>query len=227
MDTIQKFDCKHEEIVVICDYVQMSMGRDLKDFTAFSPKFDEKYLAEFKTKNEAMNKVIFPAEKTKELKIITARLYAVMDKLHALLDQLDGYIKLAKDAVPLSVKDFGITYLKQKIRRRDAEGTLKGLQQVNSNVKTYQEPLAAQGLTIEKINQLNTAFLEIDAENQKQYEKVSARRLLTAENIRLFNDMYDQMMEICNVGKILYKKTQKEKLPDYTFSYLKKKVRVS
>lgn len=242
METRKKFDCKHEELVVICDYVQTSFQRDLADFTAFSPKFNAVYLADFKKKNEEMNKIIFPAEKTKELKTITARLYANMDKLIAPLDRLEGYVKLAQGTdsqsipdedgedlqfVPLSPADFGVTVLKQKIRSRDAEGTLKNLQQVNSNIEKYRQPLTAQGLTPVIINQLKTAFPEIDTDNQKQYQIVSNRRILTAENINLLNTLYNQMMEICEIGKTLYKKTQKSKLPDYTFAYLKKKVRIS
>ena len=226
MGTIKKFNCKNEEIVVICDYIQTSMERDLADFTAFSPKFNKDYLEDLKNKNEAMNKVIFPQEKTKELKVITARLYANMDKLLDALARLEGYIKLAKDAVPLSANDFGINVLKQSIRARDAEGTLKWLQQVNSNIEKYYEKLVIQGLTPTMTEQFSSAFSEIDTDNQKQYEIISARRILTDENIKLLNDLYDQFMEVCQIGKMLYRKTQKAKLPDYTFAYLKKKVRI-
>lgn len=238
METRKKFDCKHEELVVICDYVQSSIQRDLADFTAFSPKFNAAYLANFKAKNEAMNKIMFPQEKTKELKVVTARLYANMDKLLAPLDRLEGYVVLAQkqegevddedmQPFPLSVSDFGITVLKQKIRTKDAEGTLKGLQLINSNLEKHGGLLRQQGLPPAIIAQFKAAFPEIDADNQKQYEIVSSRRLLTTENINLLNTLYDQMMEICKIGKTLYKNTQKSKLPDYTFAYLKKKVRIS
>ncbi|MCL2132298.1 MAG: hypothetical protein FWH36_07610 [Lentimicrobiaceae bacterium] len=209
MGTAKKFNCKNEEVVVICDYVQTSMERDLTDFTAYSPKFNTEYLAEFKEKNEAMNKLIFPQEKTKELKIITARLYASMDKLLDAVLRLEGYIKLAKDFVPLSANDFGITAIKQAIRGRDAEGTLKWLQQINSNIEKYQEPLANQGLNNEMVNYFSGAFSEIDADNQKQYEIVSARRILAAENVNLLNALYEQLMEICEIGYYTEKQRKK------------------
>ena len=226
MKTQKKFDCKNEELVVICDYVQTSFERDLADFTAFAPKFNQQYLADFKSKNEAMNQIIFPQEKTKELKTVTARLYGNMDKLVDLLNRLDGYIKLAKNAVPISATDFGITVLKQKIHSRDAEGTLKSLQLVNSNIEKYKSELIAQGLPTAAITELNKAFATIDNDNQKQYEIVSTRRILTSENINSLNILHEQIMEICEIGKMLYKKAQSAKLPDYTFTYLKKKVRI-
>jgi hypothetical protein len=236
MSTQRKFNCKHEEVVVICDYVQSSFERDLSDFTAYSAKFNEYYLDNFKAKNEAMNQIMFPQEKTKELKIVTARLYANMDKLREPLDRIEGYITLAQNIgesdegfqrCPLSANDFGVTVLKQKIRLRDAEGVLKGLQLIVSNLEQYGVSLTQQGLSPETINQFRNAFAEIDADNQKQYEIVSSRRLLTAENLNALNLLYEQMMEICKIGKILYKTVQKEKLPDYTIVYLTKKVRIS
>lgn len=226
METLKKFKCKNEEIIVICDYVQDCFQRDLSDFTAYSPKFNQQYLSDFKAKNEAMNQIVFPQDKTKELKIVTTRLYENMDKLIDPLSRINGYIKLSKPLVPLSATDFGTIRLKQKIRSKDAEGTLKSLQQVNSNIEKYKQPLIEQGLSLDTINLLSKAFAIIDKDNQLQYQIVSSRRILTAENTNSLNDLYTQLMEICEVGKILYRNTQKSKLPDYTFAYLKKKVRI-
>jgi hypothetical protein len=225
METRKFYNCKNEEIIVICGYLQANLQRDLADFTDYSPKFNEQYFLDLKSKNEAMNRIIFPNNKTKELKIVTARLYANMDSLFDMLNRIEGYIRLSKSAVPLSVKDFGIKILRQKIRSRDAEGALKALLQINSNIEKYGQSLTEQGLSPEIIEQFSTAFAEIDSDNQKQYELISARRILSAENINTLNVLHVKMMEICKIGKILYGKTQKEKIPDYTFSYLIKKVR--
>ena len=222
----KKFACKNEELVVICDYLQYCMDRDWVDFNNFSPKFDSSYLDDFKNKNETMNVVVFPQEKTKELKALTAKLYANMDSLLDPLARIEVYIKLAKDTIPISGKDFGITALRKKIRNRDAEGTLKNLQMVNSHIAKYEEQLRDQGLDPALFERLRTAFLEIDSDNQKQYELVSERRLLANENMNLLNELYENIQEVCEVGKVLYGKTRKEKIPDYTFNYLVKKVRL-
>lgn len=39
------------------------------------------------------------------------------------------------------------------------------------------------------------------------------------------NELNAQLAEICNIGKILFKQTDKAKLKDYTFAQLMKKVR--
>jgi len=225
METSKNFRCKNEELIVICEYVQTALQRDLKDFTAYAPKFTQLYLTNFSAKTAAMRQLVFPHDKTRELKIVTARLYANMDEVADLLTRLEGYIKLSKNDIPLTVKDFGTAVLKQKIRRRDAEAVLQLLQQVNSNIEKYKEVLTKQGLPDESIKQLNEAIVTIATDNQKQYEIVSSRRVLTAENKNALNTLYEEMMDICEIGKILYRKSNNAKLPDYTFNYLMKNVR--
>jgi hypothetical protein len=39
------------------------------------------------------------------------------------------------------------------------------------------------------------------------------------------NGLYEQFTEICTIGKVLYKQTDKAKLNDYTFAWLMKQVR--
>jgi len=48
---------------------------------------------------------------------------------------------------------------------------------------------------------------------------------LVLNNLVLLNGLYEQLTEICAIGKVLYKQTDRAKLNDYTFSYLMKQVR--
>jgi len=48
---------------------------------------------------------------------------------------------------------------------------------------------------------------------------------LVQTNLELLNFLYDQSIEICNIGKVLCKQTNKAKLNDYTFAYLMKQER--
>jgi hypothetical protein len=225
MDTSKKFRCKQEELVVICEYVHTCFLRDLPDFNAFASTLDSTYLIGFKAKIEAMRGIVFPQDKTKELKTVTARLYAGMDALADILDRINGYLLLAKGSDVPTAADFGTIILKRKIHSRDAEGILKNLQQVIANTEKFSQQLAAQGWQPEMLEQLHACFTQISADNQNQYELTSARRLLSAENRNALAALYAQLMEICNIGKMLYKKSQPAKLPDYTFVALLKKVR--
>ncbi len=227
METLKKFRCKNEELIVICEYVQIALQRDLADFTAYTSIFDQKYLDNFKSQIAAMRQVVFPLEMTKELKMITANLYNSMDQLYDSLLRLEGYLKLAKKEIPMSATDFGIVPLKRKTQQRDAEGVLQNLQQVIANIGKYKEPLIKWGMSEAFIDLFKKAFEQIDKGNNKQFEIVSSRRLLAAENMNTLNALYEQLMVICNIGKILYRKLKPEKRPDYTFVDLMKKVRIT
>jgi hypothetical protein len=132
---------------------------------------------------------------------------------------------MAKHNIPLSIADFGLTSLRRKIRAKDMEGTLQNLRLVASNVLAYRNELTAEGLTDELIHRLEDAFTSITADNQKQYEMLSARKELVQNNLYLLNDLSRRLTEICNIGKILYRKTAPQKAKEYTFTNLVKQVR--
>ena len=70
------------------------------------------------------------------------------------------------------------------------------------------------------------AAASLAADKQKQYEIFSSRKNTVQNNLGLFNALWGQLNEILAVGKILYKATNTAKLHDYTFTDLKKRVRV-
>ncbi|MDR1678945.1 MAG: hypothetical protein LBR81_04125 [Prevotellaceae bacterium] len=224
--TPRNYHCKDEELPVICRFVHLSLQRDLADFTAYSPKFNDEYAAAFKTNIDAVAELAIPATETKELKRITAQLNDTMDKLAEPLLHLEGYIKLAKAELPLSVADFGISPLRKKIHGKDAEGVLHNLRIVAANIQKYETVLTEQGMNKEFKTQIETALASITTDNEQQNKIISSRRILAEENLNQFNELYEQLTEICNIGKIIYKTSQPGKALDYTFADLKKKVRL-
>jgi hypothetical protein len=223
MNTSQtrNYNCKDEELPVICGYAVFSLKRDLADFSKYSPRFDQKYVEEFEAKITEATELVNPKSETAEKKALTARLYATIDGLTDPVNRLAGYIKLAK----LSATDFGITLLRRKIRAKDTEGTLQNLRLVTANIQTFKEPLSIEGLTDELAVRLENAAASIAADNQKQYEILSGRKELVQNNRYLLNDLFRRLTEICDIGKILYRKTAPQKMQEYTFSGLMKQVR--
>ncbi|MDR0605458.1 MAG: hypothetical protein LBG80_14255, partial [Bacteroidales bacterium] len=120
---------------------------------------------------------------------------------------------------------FGLTALKQKLRSRDSEGVLKNLRTVTTNLETYRSQLSEQGFDQSLITRFTDALTFIDADNQHQFEIVNRRKTIVANNIELVNDLYKTIIEICDVGKAIYKSKDALKVKDYTFSELKKNVR--
>jgi hypothetical protein len=226
MNTLSRtYNCKDEELPVICTYASTSLKRDLVYFTAYSPKINAAYVDRFDRKIADVDALVNPLTEIAERKVVTARLYATMDGLIDPLNRLEGYLKLAKETVPISITDFGIKTLRTKINSKDAEGALQYLRLVEANIGKYRIQLMEQGLNDALIGQFTAASASIAADNELQYVLLSQRKELVQNNLAQFNDLYSQLSEFCDIGKILYKQTDREKTQEYTISYLIKKVR--
>jgi len=99
------------------------------------------------------------------------------------------------------------------------------LRTVEANLARYKTELEAKGLTETLVLKFAETGTLLADDRNKKYELVSKRMALVQNNLGMLNDLYDQLVEICKIGKILYKQTDKAKLNDYTFSYLMKQVR--
>lgn len=220
------YNCKDEEIPVIGNYALFSFKRDLADFTSFSPKFNAAYVTDFETKIASVSELIMPRSETLELINITNRLYSTMDGLIDPINRVSGYLKLANGALNVSAADFGLTLLRKNIGTKNAEGVITSLRTVSNNLKKHAAILGEQGLTPELTSRFTDAVTSVAADNQKQYEIISNRKNIVQNNVGLFNSLYEQLTEILNVGKILYKTTDAVKTQEYTFNSLLKQVRI-
>lgn len=221
----RSFNCKDEELPVISRFTAFSFKRDLADFTAYSPRFNDSYLASFEARIIEVTDLVEPKSETIQLKSITERLYGAMDGLINPINRLTGYINLAHASMNVSPADFGLTLLRKGINSKDAESVLKNLHLVISNINRNKEILTTQGLQDELIALFTDAAISISADKQNQYEITSNRKAIVQNNVGMFNNLFEQLSEILAIGKILYKDNDAVKLQEYTFSNLKRRVR--
>ena len=224
--TARVFKGRDAELPVLANYLAFSLERDLADFQAYSPKFSAEYLAEFKAKTTEVAELLSPATETIRLRTVTNHLHQMQDSLIDSLNRLSGYLQLAKADLPLTVAQFGITALRKEIPTRDAEGTMKALRTVIANIESNLPTLQAQGLTDAFLQKLRDVLAAINADNQSQYEIMSMRKQLVQNNLGLLNALFNSIMEICLIGKVLYKATDQNKLTEYTYKELLKRVRL-
>jgi hypothetical protein len=221
----RNYNCKDEELPVICRNALVYLKRDSIDFSAFSPVFDGNYLNVFEAKIDSIDELVSPKIETDEVKKITRRLYYTMDGLSDPIAKIRGYLRLAKDSVEVSAKDFGLTVLSRKIAARDAEGVRQNLLLVVAFLKKYKEPLNAVGLNDSIIEQLETAVSSVTNDNRLQFDITDKRKAIVQSNLEKLNDLYTQLTDILSVGKSLYKTTDPSKYKEYSFSALLKSVR--
>ena len=219
------FNCKIEELPVVCRYGALSLERDMTAFTTYSPIFNAAYLDGYRAKIVAVEELIAPKSETVDLKLITEHSYATLDGLISPINYLEGYISLAGKKVPITAADFGLAPLRKSCRSRDVENVLALLRIVNNNISKYKPELTAKGLTDELAGTFSEALVTLTEDGNKKYKLLSNRAALVQNNMGQLNELNAQLVEICEIGKILFKQTDKAKLKDYTFAQLMKKVR--
>ncbi|MBL7967497.1 MAG: hypothetical protein JNK09_10895 [Prolixibacteraceae bacterium] len=207
-----------------CWFVSLSLERDLADFTAYSPLFDAAYLAAYNAKVTAAQELVQPYAETVEGKIITEHTDTIFQELITLINRLEGYISLASASIAMSPADFGFLQLRKKLRTRDVEAVLSLIRPIENNIERFKAELGAKGMTPEFAAKFTQASASLAEDKRKRYTMISNRAALVQNNMNQLNDLYAQMTEICTIGKILYKQTDKAKQNDYTIAFLLKQV---
>lgn len=223
---VRLYGCRDEELPTICDLAAFSLTRDLVDFTNYSPKFKNGYLKSFMTSIANAKDVIEPKSETLERTASTTRLHSALASLIDPIKRLGGYLNLAHEKLNISSANFGLNDLRDSIIALDQEGASKNLHIVNSNIRKCKVVLMEQGLTETMIELFISAAAIFAEEKNSQYAILTNRKGIVQNNLTLFNDLYKQLLEILSTGKILYGKDH-AKLQEYTFSQLKKQVRLT
>jgi hypothetical protein len=213
----RSYNCKDEELPVICRNALICMKRDLTDFIAFSPVFSEAYVADFEEKINLVDELVCPKIEVSELKQITRRLYETMDSLIDPIAKIRGYLLLAKKTIGVSAKDFGLALLSRKISDRNAEGTRLNLLLVVEYLEKYRVQLHAFGFSDSIIDQFNEAASSIMEDNQIQFNIINNRKAIVQMNMPVLNNLYTQLMDVLTVGKLLYKNVNNFKNKEYSF----------
>ena len=225
--TERKFNLRIEEMPVISRFLLHSFERDLADFQAYSPDFNEAYRADFESKVEAVEAVVNPKTLIGELKKITHDLYATIDSLRPVMNRLEGYVQRATpEALTLLPEDFGIKPVRAKITSKDQEGLLETLKVVVANIDANLTELQARGWDDTQDTELREKQAQIKAANEAQEIKLSERKAMVQDNMETLNALWVLMQDVADTGRVrLYKFDNPQKAADYTFTKLKKKVR--
>lgn len=224
---IRSYNCKDEELPVICGYVAYNYRRDHLDFETHSPMYNEEFITKFEQEIDEVNELVDPKSETLLKRSITNRLHVSMTGLLPVIDRLGDYVKKSKKELPVTAANFGITNLKKRIKALDAEGVADSLNTVLQNITNHKPILATKGLSDGHIQTLTDAKASILADKQQQYEITSKRKRIVLDNIEKLNDLYAKMQDILSTGKSIYRHTDKSRVKDYTFTELNRKAKTS
>ena len=202
------------------------MQGSLADFTAFSPDYNAAFMTTANADLAVIEALINPKQLTKELKVITKRIYTNQTNLRSKIDFLEGYINRAS-GLTMDKKDFGISEVRTKNNNGDIEGLIGALSFLitNVNIATNLTAITAKGFTSAQNTALTTFRDALKADNIAQNAKINERNNKVIANYGKLNAFWDKIVDVCDAGKRIYKATAPNRLDDFTITKLKARIR--
>jgi hypothetical protein len=218
------FSCPIDDVPVIGEFVVESMGRDMHDFSSYSPIFTPQYADNVKMKIVICRDLTRSWTFTKELKAVTDKLYVGIDGMRVKINRLEGYIRLGAEALDVAVADVGLKEVRRSISAGNAERLVPAVAQLLSTVRRNYVALQVVGLQETLLMEIEHQTAEIDALNVKQNELESERNRATERDVEAFNDLWRSLAPILETGKALYRGVDDAKRKDYTIAQLEKRL---
>lgn len=215
---------KIEEVTPIGTYIIDAFERDLTQINGKYKKYDADYLTQLKADHTAVNELINPLLLTGKIAKLTQDIYQQQSLIPPILDLVEGYINIAKN-LTVAPAYFNISAVRKSNNNNDVEGIVDNLKTLLQVINDNTTALTAEGLTAADITALQSIQTTISSTK-------AARGLLEAEKTGLIddnhiaiNDFWASLVDICDKGKRVFKTTAPVKLPDYTMTSIKLKVR--
>jgi hypothetical protein len=218
------FQCSISDLPVLGEFLLESLGRDINDFSNYSPLFTTSYSDSIRAKIVTCREVTRSWIFIKELKSVTETLYSSIKALRVTINPVEGYVKLAAASLDVAVDDVGLKEVRRSIGRGNAETLVPAVAELLSTLRRNIAALQAVGLQESVLTAIEEQTAAIDALNVKQNELESRRNRVTEQDIDVFNDLWFALQPILETGRALYRGVDAAKLKDYTIAQLKKRL---
>lgn len=215
MSTRLKISCQISQLPTLAGYIINSFTRDQADFLAYSPIYNKTFLSNLQLQADNLQSLLNPKQITAELKTITARIYKNQIALRHPLNLIEGYINRASN-LTMSARDFGISTVRTANNKSNIPMLIHSLNYLIANIKKNYVPLNAKGLKPALLDNLESLYNQIIEDNTAQNLKISERKALVQNNYATMNLFWASLVDICDLGKRLYKTSAPYKLQEYS-----------
>lgn len=211
---------KNEEVLRVAGYVFNSYKRDVKDFKAFSTLFNDPFTAEFEAKFNELKELVEPQALTSELKKVTASLNEALSHMLELASRLDAFIGFAgRESLP-KPGAFNLQFVRKYLHAHNVDAFYKAVSVTISEIEAHKAELTKGGMPATFGNEIAQQKDKIFKLNQDRQAKLSERKQLVVTNIAKIEEMITLISKINKFGKLIYKKSNPEKVDDYTIASL-------
>lgn len=227
MEEKVQFQGRIEEVIFAAVYLLVSLKRDKDLFKAYSPVYDDAFIAGFEAQSEQVDNLVSPKKLTGEMKVITRLVASDYKKIRNMVNRIDDYLKLSDGQLTMGSVDFGIKEVRRQLNSKNDEGIVKELKMLYKNTENNKLALEPKGYTDAVSNDFKTLIGSLGSNSQAQTLKKDSRIALTKENIKELNKLWTIMTQVMDSGKNIAKEQENDSmLKDYTYLNLKKKLRL-
>ena len=217
---------RFEEITTVVDIIIGRVTRDYDDFRNYSPTvFDAQFIPDLTALNDDVEAKTHTRVYLNQLKVFTANIRRDMELVKAKLWEMEGYIVLAKNELPIALKDFRIKDVRDKIHKHDVEGAMGKLDITMGQVDEHFTPIKAKGYTDAKRAEMTTLKVGINRANRDQELKKDEKEAAVKANEGIILELWEKASVVLDAGKRIYRYTNPDKAKEYTATEIKKRIR--
>jgi hypothetical protein len=217
---------RYEEITTVVAIIIGRLTRDYADFSRYSPAvFDTHFIPDLTAMNNDVESRTHTRAYLNQVKVFTENINRDMDLVKEKLWELEGYIVLAKNDLPIALKDFRLKDVREKMRNRDVEGAMGMLEITMGQVDEHIAPIKAKGYTDAKRAEMTALKNGINSANRDQELKKDEKEAAVRANEGIILALWEKASVALDAGKRIYRYTNPEKAKEYTASEIKKRIR--
>jgi hypothetical protein len=220
--------CRTEELPFLAYYARENFLRDKADFVAHSPEYDTEFLSKFDPQLKLVEEAMATSMVIAQHKNITSRIAKHFDAARNWTNKLENYAKKAFSDANSQIADFGFKSLRNDVAVKNDEGTIKRLKELLQHADAHAAALQPKGFTPALRDSLKAFIDAFEADIKSQTLKIDERKYLVKDNNKEYEALWEMInTDLLETGKVIYKEKNKEKVKDYTYNELIKKIRLA
>ncbi len=219
-----KISCKIEEFPSLAAFVRESFVRDLNEFKAFNPRYNDEFSATLDADLRQLNNLVNNKLKLGQAKLLTQQLHEGMAGLRPHITRIEGYIRSASGLTTVT-DSFMVKELRMSISKNDAEGVVGAAMTLLQNAQNNMDVLTAEGYTGELHTLFSGLISNISEINNRRNVMLNEKEKKVQENHIMLNNLWKKLQNIMDTGKRLYKYSDMEKTQEYTVAKVMSRIR--
>lgn len=220
--------CRNEELPFLAYYARENFLRDKADFVAHSPEYETNFLLKFDPQLKLVEDVMSTSMVIAQHKNITSRIAKHFETARTWTNKIENYAKKAFSDASSQIADFGFKSLRNEIAVKNDEGAIKCLKELLQHADAHAAALQPKGYTTTLRDDLKAFIDAFEADIKSQTLKIDERKNLVKDNNKEYEALWEMInTDLLETGKVIYKEKDKEKVKDYTYTELIKKIRLA